>query len=296
MSCSTITSVRPSVTRPDQRHGRFGLGAAHAGGGFVEQDHLRVAGDRDADLQRALLGVGEDAGRRLRTCREPHALDDLPRALVGVGEAVGGFPERVAVAERPQHRAAHVLEHAEAMKQVRHLEAARQPEAVDLVRLPPRDRLAVERDAALAGCKACGDQVEQHRLSGAVRPDERVALAALDAQVHAAHDLGRAEALSHARELEARRSRASSASVGVARPSAARARHSQRHAASPPTSSAIAPPTPRERSHAAIGHLDRRHGRGHAGSAERRSPSRAHRPARGPSARVPQRFCSTSTP
>jgi hypothetical protein len=43
----------------DELDEALGLALAHAGGGFVEQDHVGAAGDGDADLQRALLGIGQ---------------------------------------------------------------------------------------------------------------------------------------------------------------------------------------------------------------------------------------------
>jgi branched-chain amino acid transport system ATP-binding protein len=42
--------------------GLLGLLRAHAGGGLVEQQQLRVGGERDADLQGPLLAVGERGG------------------------------------------------------------------------------------------------------------------------------------------------------------------------------------------------------------------------------------------
>ena len=60
-----MISVLPSVTRADQRHRAVGLAVAHAGGRFVEQDDLGAAGDGDADLQRALLGIGQQAGLQI---------------------------------------------------------------------------------------------------------------------------------------------------------------------------------------------------------------------------------------
>jgi hypothetical protein len=46
----------------DERDEVRGLGLAHAGGRLVEQDDAGAAGDGHADLQRALLGVGEVHG------------------------------------------------------------------------------------------------------------------------------------------------------------------------------------------------------------------------------------------
>ena len=43
----------------DQLDEAGGLAVAHAGGRLVEQDHVGAAGDRDADLERALLGIGQ---------------------------------------------------------------------------------------------------------------------------------------------------------------------------------------------------------------------------------------------
>ena len=47
----------------DQRHRALGLGVAHARGRLVQQDDVGAAGDGDADLQRALLGIGQQARR-----------------------------------------------------------------------------------------------------------------------------------------------------------------------------------------------------------------------------------------
>jgi hypothetical protein len=54
----------------DQRDRALGLAVAHAGGRLVEQDHVGAAGDGDADLERALLGIGQQARRHVaRACR-----------------------------------------------------------------------------------------------------------------------------------------------------------------------------------------------------------------------------------
>jgi hypothetical protein len=65
MSCSTVSSVLPSVTSRISFDEALGLALAHAGGGLVQQDHVGAAGDGDADLQRALLGIGEVHGQHV---------------------------------------------------------------------------------------------------------------------------------------------------------------------------------------------------------------------------------------
>ena len=44
-------------------HGVVGLGRAHAGGRLVEAQQLRLGGERDADLEVALLAVREIGGQ-----------------------------------------------------------------------------------------------------------------------------------------------------------------------------------------------------------------------------------------
>ena len=112
MSCSTITSVLPFGHRADQFHGAVGLAVAHAGGRLVEQDHLGAAGDRDADLKRALLGVGQQAGRQIAPLGKLEPFQQPLGRLVQRLLAAEQMPEGIAVAARPQQAASDVLEHA----------------------------------------------------------------------------------------------------------------------------------------------------------------------------------------
>ena len=134
MSCSTMISVLPSDTRADQRHGVLGLAVAHAGGRLVEQDDLGAAGDGDADLERPLLGIGQQAGRQVAPRRAASAARAAVRPPRSAPSAAQQVPERVAVALRPQQAAADVLEHRHAREDRGDLEAARQAQPVDLVR------------------------------------------------------------------------------------------------------------------------------------------------------------------
>jgi hypothetical protein len=172
MSCSTISSVLPTVTLRISSTA-WSDSTAHARRGFVEQDDLGAAGDGDADFQRALLGIGQQPGLRLAPMLHADQFQHLLGALARVAQRRQAMPERILVAQRP-HRAAQVLEHAQPMKDVRDLEAARQPHAVDLERahaamLPVSLTVPSRREAA--------DQVERGRLARAVRPDQRVPLA-----------------------------------------------------------------------------------------------------------------------
>ena len=104
--------------------------------------------------------------------------------------------------QRPEHRAAHVVEHGQVVKQVADLEAAAQTAAMDLERAQPRHVFPVDLDRARADRKSSADQIEQRRLARPVRPDDGVALALLDGQIDAADDLRASEALAHLGEPE----------------------------------------------------------------------------------------------
>ena len=62
---------------PEQRHQLGALAGRQAGGGLVEQDQARRAGERHADLELALLAVGQRGHRLVGDVREPHPLEEL---------------------------------------------------------------------------------------------------------------------------------------------------------------------------------------------------------------------------
>ena len=80
-----MSSVLPSVTWRISSTARSVSAAAHARGRLVEQDDVGAAGDGDADLERALLGIGEHAGRHVAARGEVDLVQDLLGALAHVG-------------------------------------------------------------------------------------------------------------------------------------------------------------------------------------------------------------------
>ena len=196
-----MTSVR-SGERADELHGAVGLVAAHAGRGLVQEDHARAPGDRDADLERALLGVGEHARERVAPAREVDLLEGMLRPLARVPQAIDPPPEVVAVAQGPEHAAADVLVDGEPREDVRHLEASREAAARDAEGALARDLLAFQPDRAARGPQPPAHQVEERGLARAVGTDDRVPLAARHRERDAADDRGRAEALVQVAKLE----------------------------------------------------------------------------------------------
>ena len=72
---------------PHQLHGVVRLGRAHAGGRLVETEQLRLGRERDADLEIALLAVGEIGGELARLVEQPDRVERGFRLVVDVGES-----------------------------------------------------------------------------------------------------------------------------------------------------------------------------------------------------------------
>src|SRR5580698_9395123 len=49
----------------------------HAGGGLIEQQHVRTAGESQRDLKESLLAVGQNRGAHVHDVGKTKALDDL---------------------------------------------------------------------------------------------------------------------------------------------------------------------------------------------------------------------------
>ncbi len=219
-----------------------GLVPAHASRRLVEEDHVGPAGDRDGDFERALLGIGEDAGQHVFAVDQVEVRQDALGARVGLRRAVDVAPEPVALPDRPQHAAAHVLPHRHAVEDVRHLEAARQTAPVDEMRRQRRDVLALQHDRAGGRLEQAAYETEQRRLAGAIGSDDRVPLALDHGKVDAADDLGRPEALLQALEFDLCAAHAAAPSL-VARPHALLTTgHVMRNRNPPPMRSASAMP------------------------------------------------------
>ena len=188
----------------DQVHEARRSRSAHAGGRLVEQDHARTAGDRDADFQRALLGVGEVRREHVAPPVELDHRQHFFGPLVRVAQVGQELPECVAVAQAPQHGAADVLEHRQPREQVAHLEAAREPAPVDLERCQAVDLAAVQQDVARGRAEAPADQVEERALACAVGADEGHALACRHGEAGTADDLGLPKLLRTSRSSRAK--------------------------------------------------------------------------------------------
>jgi hypothetical protein len=69
--CSTSRIVRPAASRSGRGHHVLGLLRPHAGGRLVQQQQLGIGDQRDRDLQRPLLAMGEGLRRRATPRGQP---------------------------------------------------------------------------------------------------------------------------------------------------------------------------------------------------------------------------------
>ena len=152
--------------------GRGALVLAHAGDGFVEQQHPRVLHEQHRDLQPLLLAVRQDAGRRGELAGESCLLERLHDRRV---DATPGPQQRGrgAVASGGD---VEVLQHRELVEDARGLERAADPESDDLVHRPAEQLLLAEPRRP-GGLGEPRDGVDAGRLAGAVRADEEPDLA-----------------------------------------------------------------------------------------------------------------------
>ena len=109
-----------------QLHQPLGFFAPDAGHRFIEQEQLRLHGERDGKFQRALLAVGKFAGRQMRPIGNAGLFERRHGRNIERG-LVGGAPEKAqarAVARLNGER--NVLQHRKTRQDRGDLKAPRQ--------------------------------------------------------------------------------------------------------------------------------------------------------------------------
>src|SRR4051794_7151948 len=180
----------------------------HAGGGLVEQQHLRVGRERARDLEPALVAVRQvDRDLIEHRLTQAHVGELLARLLVRallLAPLPGRTQDR---AEEARVRARvlrdeHVLDRRHRAEQPDVLERAREPALHDPVGPHRGDVLAVEDDPPGGGLVEAREHVEERGLAGAVRPDDRDDRLTRDLERDGVDREQAAEALRHVGRLE----------------------------------------------------------------------------------------------
>ena len=186
----------------EARHVLF-LALVHAAHRFVEQQHLGFQRQRAAKLDALAQPVGQRGRRLLADVLQFEEVDQfLDAGTVGQFFLLREAP----VDERRQHAGAHVhvptehdvVEHGHAREQRDVLEGARDAECGDRGGTRVRDVAAFQRDGPAGRAIEARDHVEQRRLAGAVRTDDRHDLAATDGHRHVFNRAHATEVFRHA--------------------------------------------------------------------------------------------------
>ncbi len=179
----------------------------HAGRRLVEQDQSRLGHQDAREVEQLALATGERSCVGICLTVEPHERQK-PSGLLLRGLLVRADRARrredplqplAAVVRRSDQ---HVLEHRQLRERPRRLERADEPGACDPVRRAALDRLPEEADRAPLGAEEARDDVEQGRLAGPVRADQRRDRACGDVERRCVDRAQAAEAACHVPHLE----------------------------------------------------------------------------------------------
>ena len=156
------------------------LAFGNAGGGLVEQQHARLGGDRDRDLEQALLAIGQGRGRLVHHVEQMEARQIFRDLAIDVVARAHPPPPVAAAAEPFRDRKPDGLERRQIGIELVDLEGARQAAQHAGMHRQIRDVVALKQDPPGIGLQHAGQQIDDGGLAGAVRADQRVAGALLD--------------------------------------------------------------------------------------------------------------------
>src|SRR5262249_22828164 len=159
--------------------------------------HAWPRGQREADLELALLAMGEIPHQLGRAILEPHRTKRQERLRSQCRETLERTQHGELRAAEPLHRKETVLERAQARKEIGDLKRPRQPEPGTPMGWQVCDVPVEEVNLAGRGAELSRNQIEQRRLSRAVRTDHGAPLSLLDEQVHSLHSYETAERPRH---------------------------------------------------------------------------------------------------
>ncbi len=167
----------------------------HASHRLVQQQHLGIKRQRRGNLKHPLAAIGEIRSQRIAFTLQADRLDQFVGAGIQAVERGDRQPELCRKPVWPLQRDAYIVEHRQMRKNRRNLEGADQPHPRDPVRRRLGDVRAQKRDRTRRRLQEFGEQVEDGRLAGAVRADQRMDARVADVEIHVLHRHEGAEAL-----------------------------------------------------------------------------------------------------
>src|SRR5512144_486008 len=171
-----------------------GLAHVEPGSGLIQKKHRRLARERAGKFDRALLAVGKTHGVGRGKAADTHEVHDLEGLYPDLLLLTPGPGEVQHAGDEPgtaYHVASHhdVLEGGHVRKEPDVLEGARQAAPRDLMGAQSVDRRVTVDNSPGVGREEARDEVEERRLSRAVRPDDRLDAAAVHRKAYILHGL-----------------------------------------------------------------------------------------------------------
>ena len=167
----------------------------HARRRLVEQQHLGLGGERQRDLQQALLPIGQLLGDGALHMVEAQRGEDRMGLLDGLPIAGQSSPPDPRLPAPFADREGHCVQRGDLGKERVDLEGAHQPAPHAGGGRLCGDVVAIEQDLPGVGLQHARQEVDQRRLARAIGADEGVALALGQGKGDVAGDHQRAERL-----------------------------------------------------------------------------------------------------
>ncbi len=186
----------------DEVRDALALGGGKACQRLVQQQHLRLGAERDAEIDQPLPAIGQFAALDGLDPFEAEEFDQFRGLGVDVLVVIDIAPEVEAAGVLRLQRQPQVFVDRQPLEQIGDLERARQPLMADRLRRHALDLAAVQLDGAGIGRVEAGDQIEQRGLSRAVRPDQGMDFAGADLQARIGHRANAAKTLRDAAHVE----------------------------------------------------------------------------------------------
>src|SRR5580658_3792850 len=159
---------------PHQRDRGVDVAQAHPRRRLVEQQHARLLGECDRQLQRSLAPVGQIHRRLIALAVEADRVEGGARRIVEHGRRLRRREQPARERGLRLQRDLDVVQHAHVREDAGDLEAAHHPHPRDRGRVELGDLGTVEAHAAAGRRREAREDVEQGRLPGAVGADDRM--------------------------------------------------------------------------------------------------------------------------
>ena len=202
MSCSISSTVTSSgsASMVARISWRSASGTPAAGSSSSSTRGLQAKAS--AISEQPLLAVGQDAGALAHDVGETEALEQVDHLVDHAGLAADDAPPVVPEPSRSEMASPSVSSGVRSANSWLIWNVRVMPSRTRSMRLEPGDVLAVEQDLAGGRAQHAGEQVDERGLAGAVRADQRMARALLDAERYVVRRDDAAEALVEADGFE----------------------------------------------------------------------------------------------